>query len=77
MGDTDSLSNAYRYQDIRDDRIYTFIDLAARESKSYRFRITATYPGRYYLPTQLCEAMYDPSIRSEVKGRWVEVRRAP
>lgn len=77
LSGADSLSSSFEYQDIRDDRINTFFDLPARKSKTYRFRMTATYPGRYYLPTQLCEAMYDPSIRSETKGKWVEVRRSP
>ncbi len=77
LADTDSLGNSYTYRDIRDDRIDTFFDLAAGETKTFRFRMTATYPGRYYLPVQLSEAMYDPAIRAERPGRWVEVRRSP
>ncbi|MBB4081017.1 hypothetical protein GGR28_003658 [Lewinella aquimaris] len=71
----DSLNASFEYRDIRDDRIHTFFDLPARHTKTFTFRMTAAYPGRYYLPTQVSEAMYDPTVRSEVKGRWVEVKR--
>ena len=70
-------SDPYDYQDIRDDRVHTFFDLPAGTSKTFTLQLTATYPGRYYLPTQLSEAMYDYDIRAETKGQWVTVRRSP
>ncbi|MCP9235963.1 Ig-like domain-containing alpha-2-macroglobulin family protein [Lewinella sp. JB7] len=73
----DNVNASFDYRDIRDDRVHTFFDLPVRTTKTFTFRMTAAYPGRYYLPVQVSEAMYDPSIRSEVKGRWVEVAREP
>ncbi len=67
------------YQDIRDDRVYTYFDLSnyyrqnQPDSRVYRIQLNAAYAGRYYLPTVACEAMYDNRIRATVPGRWVEV----
>ncbi|WP_420459794.1 alpha-2-macroglobulin family protein [Neolewinella sp.] len=69
-------SDPYEYQDIRDDRVYTFFDLPAGSSKTFSLRLTATYPGRYYLPTQVSEAMYDHDIRAQTPGQWVTVSRS-
>ena len=62
------------YQDFRDDRVYSFFDLAAGESVSVPLTLTATYPGRFYLPAVSCSAMYDASVSAVVPGRWVEVQ---
>ena len=61
------------YQDFRDDRVYSFFDLAAGESVSVPVTLTATYPGRFYLPAVSCSAMYDASVTAVVPGKWVEV----
>ncbi len=67
------------YQDIRDDRVYTYFDLPGQENpqstitRTYRIYLSAAYAGRYYLPSVSCEAMYDPRIRAATEGRWVEV----
>ncbi|GAB4496497.1 MAG: MG2 domain-containing protein [Saprospiraceae bacterium] len=67
------------YQDIRDDRVYTYFDLPnvyrqnQPDTRVYRIQLNAAYSGRYYLPTVACEAMYDNRIRATVPGRWVEV----
>ena len=74
-GDGEDAGGSFDYQDFRDDRVYTFFDLAAGEAKVFRFRMTATYPGRYYLPSQVGEAMYDNDVRAVVKGQWVSVGR--
>lgn len=63
----------FEYQDIRDDRILTYFDLAQKKSKTFRVRLNAAYVGRYYLPPISCEAMYDATIYGRVKGRWIEV----
>jgi uncharacterized protein YfaS (alpha-2-macroglobulin family) len=68
-------SGKYAYRDFRDDRVYTFFNLNRGESKTFSLRMTATYPGRYYLPSQVSEAMYADDVKAAVKGRWVEVRR--
>lgn len=65
----------YDYRDFRDDRVYTFFNLNRGESKTFSLRMTATYPGRYYLPSQVSEAMYADNVQATVKGRWVEVTR--
>ena len=61
------------YQDIRDDRVLSYFDLRSGESKEIPIKLTATYKGRYYLPSVCCEAMYDSSVRALRKGEWVEV----
>ncbi|XWN34803.1 MAG: hypothetical protein ROO73_04340 [Roseivirga sp.] len=49
--------NAPTYQDIRDDRVYSYFDLKQHETKTFRVLLHVTYAGRYYLPTVSCEAM--------------------
>ena len=69
-----SYPDGIRYQDFRDDRVYSFFDLAAGQSVTVSLSLTATYPGRFYLPALSCEAMYDNSVTATVPGRWVEVQ---
>lgn len=63
----------YDYQDVRDDRVYTFFDLNVGEKKVFSTRLTATYPGKYQLPPTVCEAMYDPVTQSIISGQEVQV----
>lgn len=65
----------FTYQDIRDDRVYTYFDLRANESKTFKVALNATYAGRYYLPGVNVEAMYDNTVNARVAGKWVEVER--
>ncbi len=62
------------YQDFRDDRVYSFFDLGAGQSVTITTGLTATYPGRFYLPAVSCEAMYDDKISALVPGQWTEVK---
>jgi len=62
-----------RYQDIRDDRVYTYFDIAKNKTKTYKVILNAAYLGRFYLPTVYCEAMYDNDINASKAGQWVEV----
>ncbi|MDX1627641.1 MAG: MG2 domain-containing protein [Fulvivirga sp.] len=64
------------YQDIRDDRVYTYFDLNAGESKTFRVVLNAAYLGRFYLPAVQCGAMYDNDISAYKSGQWVEVMPA-
>lgn len=64
------------YQDIRDDRVYTYFDLPARLNKTFKVLLTASYAGAYYLPAVSCEAMYDNSIYARVKGQEVKVEKS-
>ncbi|HET9486974.1 MAG TPA: alpha-2-macroglobulin family protein, partial [Chryseosolibacter sp.] len=66
-------TSGFRYQDIRDDRVLTYFNLAPREEKTFRVLITAAYAGDYYLPSVSCEAMYDGSIYARTKGQVVSV----
>jgi uncharacterized protein YfaS (alpha-2-macroglobulin family) len=61
------------YQDIRDDRIYTYFSLRAGETKTLSSLFNAAYLGRYYLPTVSVRAMYDESKQARTTGRWVSV----
>ncbi len=61
------------YQDIRDDRVYTYFDLNPSQRKTFRVLLTATYGGTYYLPGVSCEAMYDRSIYVRTKGKEIQV----
>jgi len=67
--------SSYNYRDIRDDGVYTFFHLGSGQSKRFTIKLTAAYPGRYYLPAQVGEAMYSDQVQAVVKGRWVEVSR--
>ena len=66
----------YTYRDIRDDRVDTYFDLKAGESKRFTLLANAAYRGRFYLPAVTCEAMYDPSIHATVKGQWVIIDKS-
>ena len=65
----------FTYQDIRDDRVYTYFDLRPNERKTFRVALNSTYAGRFYLPTVGVQAMYDNTINARVPGQWVEVKR--
>lgn len=65
--------NNFKYQDFRDDRVYTYFDIGASEEISFEVFLTANYGGRFYLPAVSCEAMYDNEITAQEPGQWVEV----
>ncbi len=66
-------NSSFEYQDIRDDRVYTYFDLGMNQQKTFVFYLNASYAGDFYQPPVSCEAMYDVSIRSQKPGKWVEV----
>ena len=72
FGNEDS-SVSYNYQDIRDDRVYTYFNLRNGYSASFKIRLQAAYCGKFFLPAAAAEAMYKPSIQSKTQGQWVEV----
>ncbi len=63
------------YQDIRDDRVYTYFDLYRGGTKTFRVMLTAAYAGTFYLPGVSCEAMYDNGKYPRKKGQTVEVTK--
>ena len=66
-------SSTANYQDIRDDRVYTYFDLKAGEQKTFHVVLNAAYVGQTFLPPVVVEAMYDHSIHSRTTGAEVEV----
>ena len=65
----------WEYQDIRDDRVYTYFDLRRRNSLKLSFTLNASYAGKFYLPAFVAEAMYDNTIIARNQGKWVQVLR--
>lgn len=68
-------NSSYEYRDIRDDRVYTYFDLGAGETATYRINITAAYQGEFVLPSFVCSGMYDNSFYASTAGMKVEVKR--
>ena len=75
MSEVQAFSNnsSFDYQDIRDDRVFTYFDVTQNNSRTYRVLLNAAYPGKYYMPATYCEAMYDNTIRAATTGEWVSV----
>lgn len=63
----------FDYQDIRDDRVYTYFSLSPNKTKNFYVLLNASYLGDYYLPMLNVEAMYDNGISATLSGRWVQV----
>lgn len=61
------------YQDFRDDRLYSYLDLNAGHQKTITVLLNATYRGNFYLPATYCEAMYDNTIYAVSPGKRVTV----
>lgn len=73
-GAADSTAAGVSYQDIRDDRAYSYIDyLPAGRQVTVKINLCAVYPGRFYLPPVYLEAMYDRLIRANTEGKTVTV----
>ena len=66
-------SSSSDYQDIRDDRVYTYFTIGEKQTLTYYIQLNATYPGKFFLPGTYAEAMYDNKITAGVNGKWVEV----
>lgn len=66
-------ANLPKYIDIRDDRVLSYFDLDARQTKTFVLQLNASYKGRFYLPAVLCEAMYENTVNARSRGKWVEV----
>lgn len=69
----ESSEAAYDYRDIRDDKVMTYFALRSGESKTYKLWLSATYPGEYYLPAWVADAMYDAKRVGRKSGQWVKV----
>lgn len=69
-----SENNGAKHFDIRDDRAYFFFDLSAKQKKSFKLKLNATYEGSYMLPAVRCEDMYNNEIYYMVPARPVVVK---
>jgi len=66
-------SSPFTYQDIRDDRVFTYFNIKENESVVYKVLLNASYLGKYYLSAVQCEAMYNNNISATENGMWVQV----
>jgi len=66
-------SDKFEYQDIRDDRVFTYFDLSQNSSKTFQFLVNASYIGKFYLPSIYVETMYDQEINCKTSGTWTKV----
>jgi uncharacterized protein YfaS (alpha-2-macroglobulin family) len=66
-------SSFYTYQDVKDDRVYTYFDLNPSQEKIFRVQLNSSYLGKFYMPGISIEAMYDKGIYARTKGKWVTV----
>jgi uncharacterized protein YfaS (alpha-2-macroglobulin family) len=68
-------ADAPQYQDIRDDRVYSYFDLRRGQKKTFRILLHAAYTGKFYMPNLYCQPMYDNTVYAKVPGYWVEVTK--
>lgn len=61
------------YQNVLDDRVYTYFDLPMGKTYQYKFYLNAAYQGKFYMPNVACSAMYDNNIYANTAGKWVRV----
>lgn len=68
-------ASAVSYQDVRDDRLLSYIDRLNRgQVVEISFCISATYAGKYYLPSVRAEAMYDNTLNGCTESGECEVK---
>lgn len=70
---TTAVTNGLSYQDVRDDRVLSYFDLAAGSSQNVKIRMNAAYLGKYYFPALSAEAMYQPATRARTAGLPVSI----
>lgn len=74
IGTTDN--TGLSYQEVRDDRVLSYFDLAANESKVIEIKLNAAFLGAFYFPPIGSEAMYRPDIRARTAGMPVRIVKA-
>ncbi|KAB1067184.1 hypothetical protein F6U93_12260 [Tamlana haliotis] len=70
-----SLNSSITHEDIRDDRVNFYFDMAPGREKSFKVLLNASYLGSFYLPGIQAEAMYDQDYFVRDQGQWVEVTK--
>jgi hypothetical protein len=68
--------NPFDHRDFRDDRMNTYFQLTAGQTKTFVAILSAAYTGEYYQPSVLCEAMYTPNCYARVAGTRLKVTAA-
>jgi uncharacterized protein YfaS (alpha-2-macroglobulin family) len=63
-----SASTALEYQDIRDDRIQSYFDLASGASKTITFTVNKVYSGNFFRPAIRAYPMYNEDIYALIPG---------
>ncbi len=73
LSSNEGIRSKIDYQDIRDDRVYSYFSLKKNESKTIPIKLNASFLGRYYLPGISVEPMYNAFINARIIGKWVKV----
>lgn len=73
VGEDGGNTSNFEYQDIRDDRVYTYFDLSSSHSVKFEVLLNATFCGDFYMPGVFCAPMYDESIQALDPGKWITV----
>lgn len=73
--DGQSDESSVRYQDFRDDRVYSYLDLSPGQTKTITIHCIAAYNGHYFLPSTFASAMYNEQIMAYLPGKWCDVRK--
>ena len=68
------LASEPKYKDVRDDRVYSYLDLEEGKSVSFFVVLNASYKGEFYCPSVSCEDMYNNQIYARSPGGWVVVK---
>jgi hypothetical protein len=63
------------HQDVRDDRVLSYFDLAAGETKTVSVKLNAAFLGEFYFPAISGEAMYQPAVRARTAGLAVKIMK--
>ncbi len=72
---TNATDGNINYQDIRDDRVCSYIDyLAPGSHVLVRVNLCSVYQGNFYQPAITCEAMYDKKVYANSASGKVEVQ---
>ncbi len=62
-------NNASDYEDIKDNKIFTYFGLSPLQTKTYTYKFTTSFKGEYLHPGFRCEAMYAAAKYAQIKGK--------
>jgi uncharacterized protein YfaS (alpha-2-macroglobulin family) len=63
------------YQDIRDVRVLSYLDLSSSKIITVSILVQAGYIGRFFMPAVICQAIYDNTVYARTQGMWVDVAK--